>query len=226
MDGGHPAPPDPAPVQDRERVPGLAVIAQQAGPRVDAEDGEAVVRHPAGQHPFGQEREVAAGPLAETVLHRVADVGDRDLVQQAVADPVGLDHAAVQRVADAAAGRDQLQVRPGAGERLGQLDQAAVDHAGHGVLPEGGEVGGPAVAEGVRRVGVTDEHQRAARVRPRARPRIGTAPGARPGPVPGGGAPLTRSPRPLVSPIPAPFPARLAAPRRGRPGPPAPRPRS
>ena len=124
VDGGHLPPPDPAPVQDHQRVLGLAVVAEQAHPRVHAEDVEAMVRHAAGQHALGEELELAAHPLPEPLRHRVADLGDGNPVEQVVAHPIGLHHPVIQRVGDAAAGRDQLQVRPRAGERLGRAGPA------------------------------------------------------------------------------------------------------
>src|SRR5205823_1037552 len=80
--------------------------------------------------------------------------------EQPVADPVRLDDPAVERVADAGTGGDQLQVRPGAGELPRQLQQPAVDGPRDAVLAEGGAVGRAAVPEPVGRVRVPHEQQR------------------------------------------------------------------
>jgi hypothetical protein len=55
------APADPAPIEHCQRVLGLAAVAQQPGPGIDAEHREAVMGYAAGEDTRGERGELAAG---------------------------------------------------------------------------------------------------------------------------------------------------------------------
>jgi len=70
-----------------------------------------------------------------------------NLREQIVADPVRLDHARIERIADARRARDQAQVRHGTAESTQQLGQTAVYGCGDGVGVQGAVVVATAVTK-------------------------------------------------------------------------------
>jgi hypothetical protein len=81
-------------------VVGPTHVAQQPDPRVDPEHVEAVVRHGSDWDRLGEVAPCRPGPAPEPVHQRVAERQHVDPIQQWVADPVGLDDAPVERIAD------------------------------------------------------------------------------------------------------------------------------
>ena len=82
------------------------------------------MRHGAGGDRVEDVLPAAADPAAEPVLDVPGERVRADAVEQAVADPVRVDDARVERVVDPVRRRDQLQVRPGALEGARQLGEA------------------------------------------------------------------------------------------------------
>ena len=87
-------------------------MLQLADAAVHVKDVEAVVRSRASrsfaQHQLARPaRELFSKSLAQVVV----ELADLDVVQQLVADPVGLDDAWIEGIGDAVGARDQLQVR-------------------------------------------------------------------------------------------------------------------
>src|SRR5688572_14943669 len=158
--GAYLAPADPAPIEHCQRVLGLAAVAQQAGPGVDAEHRETVMGHAPGKHAGGEGGELAAGNAAEPLFHRVAHGARGDLIEPRTAHPVGLDDPRVKRVLDTGGRGDQLQVRPGPGKLLRQCPQPAIVNSSDTVLEEGGRIVRSAVAMRVGRECVTGEEHR------------------------------------------------------------------
>ena len=104
-----------------------------------------------------------AEPAAEPCVHMAHEGAGLDPVEQLVADPVGLDDARVQRVADAVRARDELEVGPGPLEGLRQLCEPAVGLSRRPVLEKRPPDVGAAESECIRRVGVAREEERAPR---------------------------------------------------------------
>ena len=153
-------PADPAVVDDAEDVVGRTA-PQQADGREDVEDVEGVD----GMGALGRlRREPAPGrrPDArpEPRLVRAPEVRDRDGVEQVAAEPVGLDDAAVERVGDAVRAGDQLEVRPGALEALGERPDPSEVAAGDGLAEQLVGRIRAAVAEPIRPVRVAREADR------------------------------------------------------------------
>jgi hypothetical protein len=109
---------------------GDTVVAQQANPRVDAEDVEAVVRYPAGQDTVRNRTELTTCTAAEPVFHRISQRSDPDLIEQRVANPVGLHDSVIERVGNSDCASDEFQIGPGTIELPCQRGQPTVYDAG------------------------------------------------------------------------------------------------
>ena len=115
LDGQHFAAADPALVHRLHRVLHLADAA------VDIEHMEIMVRaRPGGSLVQHQLAGAAFELFAEALGQRVVKLAHLDLFQQFVADPVGFDHAAIERVGDVVGAGDQPQVGQGTGEAAQQ----------------------------------------------------------------------------------------------------------
>ena len=116
--------PDEAALEHADHVRGQAA-ADHPDPRQDLEHVEAVMDERGRAGLVGEPRPLARrGPGPEPVHRgrRTSRVGPTSR-EQPVAEPVGLDDARVERIGDVVLGRDQLEVRPGALEALGDPPQ-------------------------------------------------------------------------------------------------------
>ena len=117
-----------------------------------------------------QRQPSAANARPEARLERRAEVRRPDGVEQRAAEPVGLDDAGVQRIGDAVAARDQLEVRIGALELPGEVAELRAPRALGRLLEQLAGLVGAAVAEPVRAERVAREADRAGGGRDRPGP--------------------------------------------------------
>ena len=107
---------------------------------------------PASQRqPSGRTRRPEAG------LERLAEPSRADPVEQRVPEPVRLDDASIERVGEPVGASDQLEIRPGALERAGQLAQGSIVVAGRDLAEQLVDRVRAAVAEPVRTEGIARE---------------------------------------------------------------------
>ena len=80
---------------------------------------------------------LAGRPRTEAALEVHCEGRRRDAIEQAVAEPIGLDHATIERVSDARACRDEPQVGPRALERPAQADEVGTVDPGAQMVDQG-----------------------------------------------------------------------------------------
>ena len=119
---------------------------------------ECVMWNDALRNGFGELCPTRPGSSAKAVVEFVAEGRDVDSVQQRVSDPVRLDNPMIERIRNPRGSGNQRQIRPRAGKRLRQLEQARIDHTARSILEQHPVIGRSAVAPQIWRVGVPGEH--------------------------------------------------------------------
>ncbi len=100
---------------------------------------------------------VAPAPGAESVVDLPEEQGAIDFVEQGVADPVRLDDTSVERIIDADAAGDELEVGPRPVEAGSEVAELGERRHGERRLGETGAVVGSAIPQLVGRQGVAGE---------------------------------------------------------------------